>query len=123
MGELNWSNSFTYARRIQIRRMPKWIAFDEDGTGAAAAQTKSAVVFLHGDALDSAIACDGPAVVILPDQRNQLALLNLRRNSPNLSDEPAEFEATGFLGLTDRVLINEERKQRCSWWKRFRTKP
>lgn len=101
--------------------MARWIAFDEESTAAVAAQTQAAVSFQRGDALDAALAGDKPALVILPDPAGDVLLLQVRRNSPSVlpNSDPVGYEATGFLGLIDEPVFEDELKPKKKWWQRF----
>lgn len=101
--------------------MARWIAFDEESTATVAARTQAAVSFQRGDALDTALSAESPSVVILPDDSGDVLLLEVRRNSSEISTriEPVAFEATGFLGLTDEPVFSEEPQPRKKWWQRI----
>ncbi len=101
--------------------MARWIAFDEESTAAVAARTQAAVSFQRGDALDAALAAEGPSVVILPDNSGNVLLLQVRRNSSEIPGrvEPVAFEATGFLGLIDEPVFSEEPQPKKKWWQRI----
>lgn len=101
--------------------MARWIAFDEESTATVAAQTQAAVSFQRGDALDAALTAEKPAVVLLPGDSSNVLLLQVRRNPSALpaGDEPVAFEATGFLGLHDEPVFEEEPQQKKKWWQRL----
>jgi hypothetical protein len=101
--------------------MTRWIAYDEEGTVAAAARTKTAVGFQRGEALGAAVESRGPAVVILPsDDRNHLTLLRIRPVARARAEETPVIEASGILGLTDRVVLHEEPEDtKVNWWSRI----
>lgn len=86
-----------------------------------AAQTQAAVSFQRGDALEAAVASGKAAIVMLPADDNNVLLLQVRRNTSVLPErtEPVAFEATGFLGLTDEPIFDEEPQPKKKWWQRL----
>jgi hypothetical protein len=113
------------ANSIQLQVI-SWIVFDEEGAVAAAARTKSAVAFQRGEALESAIANGDQAIVIMPsDEPGRLMLLKVRHSGSDTRGHSAaptgkamDFEATGILGLSDHVVI-EEPQSKKRWWERI----
>lgn len=100
--------------------MARWIAFDEESTAAAALRTKAAVTFQPGDALRSALSNGQHGIVIMPtDEAGQLTLLRLRPNVPMPAEVPAAREPTGFLGLSDRLIVEQEPEPSRKWWQRI----
>lgn len=115
--------------------MARWIAFDEESTAIAAAQTGMAVSFKQGDALEDALASSKPAVVLLPGETSEeIVVVELRptpmatgaepppprqeSSQPNLADEPVAYEASGFLGLSDEPVFEQEPVKK-KWWQRL----
>jgi hypothetical protein len=101
--------------------MARWTAFDEESTATVAAHTQAAVSFQRGDALDAALAAEKSALLILPTDSTDVLLLEVRRNSSGRPERlaPVTFEATGFLGLIDEPVFDEEPKPRKKWWQRL----
>ncbi len=98
--------------------MTRWIAFDEEGTAAVALQTRAAVTFQRGCAFISALANGRNGIVILPTgQTGQVTLLRLRPNLPTAAETPVE--PAGFLGLTNRAIIELEPEPTRKWWQRI----
>lgn len=101
--------------------MSQWLAFDEEAAACAAIHTNSPVVFQGGDALSAAVASSRDAVIMLAsDHHGQVTLLSIRHLTPT-PRKPIALEATGILGLTDAVVLNEEQepRQKEHWWKKL----
>ncbi len=112
--------------------MGRWIAFDEESTAIAAAESGVAVSFQRGDAFDTALASAKPAIVILPGTTLEDVLVvdlipgqrlpSLHQDDGRVSSDeaPVSYEATGFLGLTDEPVFEEEPAAPVKkWWKRL----
>lgn len=112
--------------------MGRWIAFDEESTAIAAAESGMAVSFQRGDAFETALATAKPATVILPGSTSEDVLVvelmpgqKLTGSSPRQvagrqsDEEPVSYEATGFLGLSDEPVFEEKPAPAKRWWKRI----
>ncbi len=115
--------------------MARWIAFDEESTALAAAQSGMAVSFQRGDALATALASSKPAVVLVPgDSSDEVIVVELRPNpairsalfpsrqevsQTDSAESPVGLEASGFLGLSDAPVFEQEETGKKTWWKRL----
>jgi hypothetical protein len=116
--------------------MARWIAFDEESTAIAAAESGMAVSFQRGDALESALATSKPAIVLLPGETNaELVVIELRpglmtnrsevappgqdSTGTTPEEQPFAYEASGFLGLSDEPVFEPEPVTKKKWWKRL----
>ncbi len=112
--------------------MGRWIAFDEESTAVAATQSGMAVSFQRGDALDCALAAVNPALVLMPgSSREELLVVEVRRpisqrstpsapqGSRHAGDVPVAYEATGFLGLIDEPIFEDQPQSKKKWWRRL----
>jgi len=100
--------------------MVRWIAFDDETAEAVVSRFKrGAAEIEHGDALSLALEADRPAVVILPSDTPGRVLV--AKVTPNC--ESVSYEASGFLGLTDRPVMTRRsptpRPVQKPWWKKL----
>ncbi len=116
--------------------MAQWIAYDEITAAELNARTKAGVETRSGDPLDTLLSANREGLAILPDREGMATVISVRRPQPQpaplpqalpvpqpvLRPEPEQRRvttvATGFLGLTDEV-VEEEEAQPQSWWRRF----
>ncbi len=102
--------------------MGRWITFDADTTTALSqsAGAEHPVEERHADLLAELLAV-APATALLRADGGQLAVLRVRKNDVARSQAlpTLRSEATGFLGLGDEVVYEDEPETpRKSWWKR-----
>ena len=99
--------------------MPRYIAAESDAQVLAA--TGRAVEFA-ADPLGSAFA-QPSAVLVLPDNNEDALIATIRTGRALDAQEIAggrrlaAYEATGFLGLEDSVVYEDEQPK--PWWKRL----
>jgi len=109
--------------------MPNWTTFDEDTSSALHAKLpEKSIVQLDGHlALEHILKRGETIVAMLPGGGlGEAALAVFRWNhtaAPASIPTPprsANVRATGFLGLTDEAVFEEEEsREKKSWWKRF----
>ena len=113
--------------------MPQWTTFDEETSSALHSRLPEESVVEHSDssALDYALSCRQTLVAVLPCRGfGQAGLAVFRWNAvpatprvrPELTSVPAPTGRTrtsGFLGLSDEPIFEDEEEQKKSWWKRF----
>lgn len=98
--------------------MVRWIAFDDETAEAVVSRFKRGAAEIEaGDPLAAALGADRPTMVILPSQVKGRVLL--AKISP--SKESVNYEATGFLGLSDEPVAPRapQPQARKSWWKKL----
>lgn len=112
--------------------MPQWTTFDEETFSALHSRLPEESVIEQPDcsALDYALSCRQTLVAVLPCRGfGQAGLAVLRWNAvpdaPNraaLTPVPTPVgrsRTSGFLGLSDEPIFEDEEDQKKSWWKRF----
>jgi len=108
--------------------MPNWTTFDEDTSTALHAKVpEQSIVQLDGHlALEHVLKRGETIVAMLPGGGlGEAALAVFRWNrvaapAPIPTPRSANVRATGFLGLTDEAVFEEEEiQEKKSWWKRF----
>ncbi len=118
--------------------MVRWIAFDDETAEAVIGRFKrGAAEIREGEQpLEAALRYGRPSVLILPAKtagRVLLVSLEPKTNvssstkapstttSKTQSQAPVRYQATGFLGLTDEPVFEEEPEpppKKKSWWPR-----
>ncbi len=78
-----------------------------------------ATTFLFSTALGRVISSRKPAVVLIRARDNRVAILTLSPGRSQSETQSQRFEASGVLGLSDRVAENIEEKEKRSWWKKL----
>ncbi len=99
--------------------MGHWITFDDATRAAlACAPEKAEIEAKQGELLTELLAA-APATALLRADEGQIAVLQVRRNAVAQPQARAarRSEATGFLGLSDEAIYEEEPVKK-SWWKR-----
>ncbi len=101
--------------------MFRWIAFDPASAAAIVAASQTAPELHHrGDALSAALASDGPAVVLTPSSvAGRTLIAEIRRSASSDSLRPIAYEVTGFLGLVDQPIYEEEPEPPKKWWQKL----
>src|SRR5687767_5008957 len=105
--------------------MSRWTTYDE-----AAAKTLAQrfgndnVQQQNGNqeaVLSAVLAADGAAVALLPARHGETVVVTRRplRATRVEVEPPCAFEATGFLGLHDEPIYDDEPVKPKSWWERF----
>lgn len=95
--------------------MADWIAFDEATAARLSSRTAAPVKLAAGDALETALASDGPCLLLAPGPDGRVEVLTIRRPA---SAPKRTLIATGFLGLQD-AEEEEEQTPPSSWWQRL----
>jgi len=109
--------------------MPRWIAFDQQTSSllrSSLAQGTTVETFGRGP-LDYALAKPGAVVTILPSTGGaHVGIAVFRRPKKRKPAAPVALSqrnftrASGFLGLSDEAVIDEEPvQQKKGWWRRF----
>jgi hypothetical protein len=108
--------------------MPRWIAFDQQTSSllrSRLAQGATIETFGLGP-LDYALAKPGAVVTLLPSSGGaHVGIAVFRRprkrnSAASVLPKPGSTRATGFLGLSDESVIEEEPvQQKKGWWRRF----
>lgn len=100
--------------------MARWITFDSDASEYLRSQLpRETIVVRAGSALQAALDDPSDSVLLMPSQNpGSAVLVRLHRNAAR-ANEP-RFEATGFLGLMDEPVYDDEPQpeQKKSWWKK-----
>ncbi|MFB3917266.1 MAG: hypothetical protein ACE14M_11090 [Terriglobales bacterium] len=119
--------------------MAQWIAFDSETASAVRQKTQGEVCVAEGDALSAALGSDVPVIAVLPAAAAGASLLLSVRHNRTTDEsaggvvEAAAAEAgeqdrrarisyvpTGFLGLSDAPVYEEEEpRPKKSWWRRL----
>lgn len=107
----------------------RWIAFDSDTADAIRKLFgDDSGEIRSGDPLTAALELSKPSVVVLPSSIPGKALLahfRLKTSSVQASRPSIAYEPTGFLGLTDTPVFEEEVGQppapKKHWWERKKT--
>lgn len=105
--------------------MSRWLAYDETAERALAGRFgRENVQPQSGDPeaiLAAVVAANGAAVALLPAAHGRTMLLTRRplRHARVDTASPRAYEATGFLGLSDEPVYDDEPVKPKSWWERF----
>jgi hypothetical protein len=107
--------------------MVRWVAFDDESAEAVVSRFKrGAAEIQHGDPVGSALTLGRPSLVLLPAGAPGRVLVARFEPKPeeNLppseANEPAAFEATGFLGLNDQpVFTQPDPPTKKKWWQKL----
>lgn len=111
--------------------MTEWVAFDNQSIAVLQEKTQGDVYLAEGDALDAALSSDTPVIAMLPAAApGRTLLLSVSRKSSaeafagaTAAGQPREegvsYVPTGFLGLSDVPVYDEEPQPKKSWWKRL----
>ncbi|HKV93112.1 MAG TPA: hypothetical protein VJW20_11255 [Candidatus Angelobacter sp.] len=113
--------------------MARWIAFDQQTSSllrSSLAQGTTVETFGRGP-VDYALAKPGAVVTLLPSPggsdvgiaifrwpRERFAKVVAAATRPKTA-KAGKTRVTGFLGLSDEVLIEDEPQEKKSWWRRF----
>ena len=107
--------------------MARCIAFDRQTAQAISVKLHLlAICDPDADALQSALQSSSPqALLALPaDTDNRVLIAQFRRNpslacpAEPLSQQPLNFQAGGFLGLSDEPVFQAEPQAPRKWWQR-----
>ncbi len=99
--------------------MPRWIAFDPVSAAAIGAVLQAPPELHRDDALGSALASTKPAVLLAPSDLTGRALIADIRWTTMDDLRPVAYEITGFLGLVDQPIYEEEPAQPKKWWQKI----
>jgi hypothetical protein len=105
--------------------MPRWIVFDQDTASKLRSRLPQASVFEAPGRAALEYALDSPksVVTVLPATPGNIAAVAVFRpeRTPAASPEkPSRVRATGFLGLNDESVFEEEQvPEKGKWWQRF----
>jgi hypothetical protein len=104
----------------------RWITFDQETCSSlrASRPQESVFEFPARSALEYALENSDAIVAVMPAGLNDTALVTFRRGKVPLLDGPPRgaqvTRATGFLGLVDEPVFQEEEgREKRSWWRRF----
>lgn len=109
--------------------MARWIAFDQQTSSllrSSLAQGTTVETFGRGP-VDYALAKPNAVVTLLPsagDSNVGIAIFRWPRERfakvvAAARPKSGKTRVTGFLGLTDEVLMEDEPQEKKSWWRRF----
>ena len=110
--------------------MARWIAFDQQTSSllrSSLAQGTTVETFGRGP-VDYALAKPNAVVTLLPsagDSNVGIAIFRWPRErfakavAAALPKKSGKTRVTGFLGLSDEVLMEDEPQEKKSWWRRF----
>ena len=105
--------------------MSRWLAYDETAERALAERFgRENVQPQSGDAeaiLSAVVAAHGAAVALLPAAHGRTMLLTRRPLRTACADTaaPRAYAATGFLGLSDEPVYDDQPATPKSWWEKF----
>ncbi len=101
--------------------MTRWIAFDGQSATALAAAQISPELHDSGDALGVALSSPTSSLVLMPASTPGHALVLQIRHVPLPKSEPeVQYEATGFLGLTDAPIYEDDQPASPKkWWQKI----
>ncbi len=108
--------------------MIRWIAFDDETAEAIVSRFKrGAAEIQDGDPLDTVLRYDRPSILILPSETPGKVLFarvesRVKADGELLSEEPVNYEATGFLSLSDEPVFTRRQPQAATkkkWWQRL----
>jgi hypothetical protein len=97
--------------------MARFIAFDS-GMANHLRNLHDSVIVKTGSALEAALADPSDSIVVLPGETPETVILVRVHRNKALPHE--RFEATGFLGLTDEPVYDDDPQpdMKKSWWKK-----
>jgi hypothetical protein len=105
--------------------MARWITFDQNTASELRSRVPWSSVFEAPgrNALECALSSSGSVVAVLDvGVEDQLAVALFRR-LPMQEDsllQPRQIRASGFLGLGDEAVFEEEERPKAkSWWRRL----
>lgn len=109
--------------------MARWIAFDQQTSSllrSSLAQGTTVETFARGP-VDYALAKPNAVVTLLPsagDSNVGIAIFRWPRERfakvvAAARPKAGKTRVTGFLGLSDEVLMEDESQEKKSWWRRF----
>jgi hypothetical protein len=108
--------------------MIRWIAFDDETAEAIVSRFKrGAAEIQQGDPLNTVLRYGRPSILIFPSEtpgKVLFARVESQLNADGLlsSEEPVDYEATGFLGLSDEPVFTRRPPQpaiKKKWWQRL----
>lgn len=105
--------------------MPRWIVFDEDTASKLRSRLPQASVFEAPGRAALEYALDSPksVVTVLPSTHGNGSAVAVFRPGRTLAAQPAKLSrvrATGFLGLSDESVFEEEQvPEKKKWWQRL----
>jgi hypothetical protein len=108
--------------------MARCIAFDKQTAQAISVKLHWLTICDPGaDAVESALQTNSPqSLLVLPSETGGRVLMAHFRRNPSLARSPAplppetvNFQAGGFLGLSDEPVFETEAKTPKKWWQRI----
>ena len=116
--------------------MVRWVTFDDQTAAALASTVASGTAEIRdGDALETALEMGDCSLILPADSPGQVLFLQMRMNIPlqasnataapvevdtgSQSDSSGQYEATGFLGLTDSPVYEDQPAPPKKWWKKL----
>lgn len=103
--------------------MRRWIAFDNHTAEILrrGLSEDARISLTTGSPVGMAIA-EAPSVLVMPgDSAVKAVLAYIEKRAPKIErDDSMSYQATGFLGLVDEPVYDDEPKpQKKSWWKKL----
>ena len=116
--------------------MVRWVTFDDQTAAALASTVASGTAEIRdGDALETALEMGDCSLILPADGPGQVLFLQMRMNirlqpwkgtvPPVEADAGTEgesseqYEATGFLGLTDSAVYEDQPAPPKKWWQKL----
>jgi hypothetical protein len=105
--------------------MSRWIAYDRTAEQALVQRFGHSHVQQQDgdqDAIFSAVlAADGHAAALFPARHGETVIVTRRplRAVSGAAPPPRAYEATGFLGLGDEPIYDNQPEQPKTWWERL----
>ncbi len=106
--------------------MSRWVVFDDNTAAAVTAAAHAEPVRRPAaDYLDEALSDEKEVVLVMPAELPSTALVaHFRRPLPVPAQEPEKepavhYEATGFLGLMDTPVYDDQPQPKKKWWQKI----
>lgn len=107
--------------------MPRWIVFDEATATTLHSRLPQAAVFEAPGRAALEYALDTPKSLVTllrlqPGEQPIIAVFRPQRPQPVVPAKPLTLRATGFLGLNDAPVLEEEEEvpEKRRWWQRWK---
>ena len=101
--------------------MPRWIVFDQVTASELRSRLPQAAVFEAPGRAALEYALDNPRSVVTvlppaPGNRSAIAVFRPGRTQTSQPAKASPVRATGFLGLNDASVLEEEAPEKKKWW-------
>jgi len=107
--------------------LPRWIVFDQATATTLRSRLPQAAVFEAPGRAALEYALDTPKSLVTlltrqPGEQPIIAVFRPQRSQPVVPAKPLPVRATGFLGLNDAPVLDEEEEVpgKRRWWQRWK---